>query len=75
MPFVNARTLQGALDGDQKRELQERINDVLVAVEGGGNPVSRQFVWVMIEEEEASNWMFGSVVPSIEQLRALRQGS
>jgi 4-oxalocrotonate tautomerase family enzyme len=73
MPFVNVRTLKGALDPDQKRELQERLTDVLVAVEGGGNPVFRQFVWVMIEEEDASHWMIGGVVPSLEQLRALRQ--
>jgi len=73
MPFVNVRTLKGALDEQQKRELQERLTDVLVAIEGGGSPVFRQFVWVMIEEEDPSHWMIGGVVPTLEQLRALRQ--
>jgi 4-oxalocrotonate tautomerase len=73
MPFVNVRTLKGALDADQKRQLQERLTDVLVEVEGGGNPVFRQFVWVMVEEEEPSHWMIGGLVPSVEQVKALRQ--
>ena len=52
MPFVNVRTLKGALTPEQKTELQQRLTDLLVEIEGQGNKNFRQFVWVMIEEED-----------------------
>lgn len=73
MPFVNVRTLKGALTAEQKRQLQERITDLLVEVEGHGNANFRQFVWVMIEEEDAANWSIGGVQSSLALLDAVRK--
>jgi 4-oxalocrotonate tautomerase len=71
MPFINVRTLKGALDADQKRLLQTRLTDLMVEIEGKGNPAFRQFVWVMIEEEEPSHWSMGGNQLSIEAFNAV----
>jgi len=59
MPFVNVRTVRGLLDERQKREIQRRITDLMVEVEGRGNEAFRANVWVMIDEQEPENWSIG----------------
>lgn len=71
MPFVNIRTIKGAMTGAQKKQLQERVTDLLVEIEGRGNPAFRRFVWVMLEEEAAEHWMLGGQPVSLEKLVAL----
>ncbi|MDP9954428.1 4-oxalocrotonate tautomerase [Epilithonimonas hungarica] len=60
MPFVNIRTYKGFLSVSEKKELQNKITDLLVEYEGKGNPEFRKLVWVMLEEEP-ENWMLGGV--------------
>jgi len=38
MPHVIIQTVKGILDNEQKKQLLEKITDVLVEVEGKGNP-------------------------------------
>ncbi len=59
MPFVNIKTLKGALSDAQKRELHARIADVLVEIEGRGKEQFRPYVMVMIEELEPANASIG----------------
>ena len=73
MPFVTVRTLKGALDDAQKQTLQKRITGLMVEVEGRGNERFRQFVWVLIEEEEASNWSIAGNQLSLDALKAVTQ--
>ena len=73
MPFVTVRTLKGALDDAQKQTLQKRLTDLMVEVEGRGNERFRQFVWVLIEEEEASNWSIAGNQLSLDALKAVTQ--
>ncbi len=75
MPFVTVRTLKGALDDAQKQTLQQRLTDLLVEVEGHGSEAFRQFVWVLIEEDEPANWSIGGQQPSLDTLNAVRQAS
>ena len=56
MPFVNIRTAKGLLTTERKRELSSRITDLLVEVEGRGNPAFRSYVLVLIEEHDADAW-------------------
>lgn len=56
MPFVNIRTAKGLLSEVEKRELHRRITEVVVEVEGGGNPDFRSYVSVLIEECDPSAW-------------------
>lgn len=73
MPYVNVRTVAGALDDSDKKELLERITQVVVDIEGGGNPAFRQFVWVSIEEVAGPSWSIGGMQPTTEQIRAFRK--
>lgn len=59
MPFVNIRTARGLLDDEQKRELQRRVTDLMVELEGRGNPAFRPYVWVLIEELPSEHWCLG----------------
>ena len=43
MPFVNIRTAKGALTTEQKKELQQRITELMVEIEGHSNETFRQF--------------------------------
>ena len=72
MPYVNVRTVAGALDDADKKELLDRITQALVDIEGGGNPAFRQFVWVSIEEVPGTSWSIGGMQPTAEQIHAFR---
>ena len=75
MPFVNIRTAKGALTSEQKKELQQRITELMVEVEGRGNEAFRQFVWVMIEEEELENWSIGGNQVSRKMVDTIQEKS
>jgi 4-oxalocrotonate tautomerase len=45
----------------QKRELQQRITDLMVEIEGKGNPAFRKLVWVLIDEQEPENWCMSGI--------------
>ena len=55
MPFVNIKTMKGALTEAQKTELHTRITDLMIEVEGRGNPQFRNYVMIMIDELEPQN--------------------
>ena len=56
MPFVNVRTTRGLLNEAQKTQLHVELTDLLVRVEGGGDPAFRQYVLVLVEEHDAASW-------------------
>ena len=56
MPFVNVRTVKGLLTDQQRSELQERISQVMLEVEGKGNPDFKKYIMVLIEEHEPAAW-------------------
>ncbi len=55
MPFVNIKTLKGALSEGQKAELHRKITDVMIEIEGRGKPEFRKYVMIMIDELEPQN--------------------
>lgn len=75
MPFVNVRTARGILDGDGKRELHERLTDLMVEIAGRGKPEFRSLVFVLIDEENPANWSVGGTQVTDAQVRTLRAGS
>ncbi|MBR0881008.1 4-oxalocrotonate tautomerase [Bradyrhizobium japonicum] len=66
MPYVTISTVRGILDAGQKKTLLERVTDLLVEVEGQGNPDFRRNVWVRIEEQEPAHWSLGGIQPTPE---------
>ena len=75
MPFVNVTTIKGLLSEQQRRALITKLADVLVEVEGGGNPDFRKMVWISIEERTPESFGLGELRPtaaSIAQFVAVR---
>ena len=56
MPFVNIRTTRGLLNDQQKKLLHEELTELMVRIEGNGDPNFRKFVLVLIEEADATSW-------------------
>jgi 4-oxalocrotonate tautomerase len=63
MPYVTISTARGIMDAGQKRTLLERVTDLMVEIEGQGNPDFRKTVWVKIEEQEPAHWSIGGMIP------------
>ena len=66
MPYIIISTVRGILDAAQKKTLLERVTDLMVEVEGQGNPEFRRNVWVRIEEQEPAHWSLGGMQPTSE---------
>ncbi len=75
MPLITVHVLKGALDQSERQTIQQRITDVMVDVEGRGKEAFRQYVWVIIEEEEPPNWSVGGQPLSLEGLDAVSGSS
>ena len=52
MPFVNVQTIKGIMSSEQKNELLRRMTDLIVEIEGKGDPEFRRSVWIRIDEHE-----------------------
>ena len=46
MPIVSIKTVKGLLTAEKKSELHQRLSELLVEIEGGGNPKFAKFVVV-----------------------------
>ena len=68
MPYVTISTVRGILDTAQKQTLLTRVTDLMVEVEGQGNPDFRKTVWVKIEEGEPACWSLGGMIPTPEMI-------
>jgi len=75
MPFVNIKTMKGALTEAQKTELHRKVNDVMIEVEGRGNQQFRNFVMVMIEELEPQNASMGGKQASADFVTKITGGA
>ncbi len=64
MPHITISTVRGILDNAQKQTLLERITDLMVEIEGQGNPDFRRHVWVKLEEQEPGHWVTAGRIPT-----------
>lgn len=68
MPYVSISTVKGIMDVEQKQTLLRKITDLMVEIEGQGNPEFRKVVWVKIDEQDPSHWSVGGMTATSEQL-------
>jgi 4-oxalocrotonate tautomerase len=68
MPYVSISTAKGIMDAEQKQTLLRKITDLMVEIEGQGNPEFRKVVWVKIDEQDPSHWSLGGMTASSEQI-------
>ncbi len=70
MPFVNVQTIKGMMNSEQKKELLRRMTDLIVEIEGNGDPEFRRSVWIRIDEHEPEQWSLGGIQPTSEIIAA-----
>ena len=71
MPYVTISTVRGIFDVAQKQALLQRVTDLMVEVEGQGNPDFRRNVWVKIEEGEPASWSLGGMIPTPDMIAGM----
>ncbi|KST68971.1 tautomerase family protein [Mastigocoleus testarum] len=72
MPLINIRTVKGLLDEDKKQELYQRITELMVEIEGGGDPDFKKYVWILLEEHDASDWSISGVTLTEQTVREIK---
>ncbi|MDJ0535206.1 MAG: 4-oxalocrotonate tautomerase family protein [Xenococcaceae cyanobacterium MO_207.B15] len=72
MPFVNIRTVKGLLNEEQKLELHQRITELMIEIEGGGDPDFKQYIMILIEEQDAEDWSVSGVSLTAEAVRKIK---
>ncbi|HHJ4165325.1 tautomerase family protein [Raoultella ornithinolytica] len=72
MPFVNVQTIKGIMSSEQKNELLRRMTDLIVEIEGKGDPEFRRSVWIRIDEHEPEpeQWSLGGMQPTSQMIAA-----
>lgn len=70
MPFVNVQTIKGIMNSEQKKELLRRMTDLIVEIEGNGDPEFRRSVWIRIDEHEPEQWSLGGIQLTSEMIAA-----
>ena len=70
MPFVNVQTIKGMMNSEQKKELLRRMTDLIVEIEGNGDPEFRRSVWIRIDEHEPEQWSLGGIQPTSVMIAA-----
>jgi 4-oxalocrotonate tautomerase len=72
MPLVEVKGIKGVFSDDQKREVIERMTDVLCDVEG---EYMRPVTFVLFEEIESGDWGIGGNALSTADVHALKAGA
>ena len=72
MPFVNIRTAKGLLGEGQKQELLDRLADLLIGIEGDGDPDFKKYIMILIEEHDAEDWNVGGVSLTSKDVQAIK---
>lgn len=71
MPLVEVKLIEGVFSAQQKREIVEKITDVMVDVEGEH---MRPVTSVIIEEVKSGDWGIGGKALRTEDVKALAHG-
>jgi 4-oxalocrotonate tautomerase len=71
MPLINVKVIEGVFSDSQKREMVEKLTDVLVSIEGEN---MRKVTWVMIEEVKSGDLGIGGKPITTEEVKALATG-
>jgi len=71
MPLINVRLIEGVFSPEQKKEMQEKLTDTMVAIEGEN---LRPFTVVIVDEVPSGQWAFGGNPVTTEQVKAIAAG-
>ncbi len=72
MPLVDIQLIKGVFDGDQKKEMIEKVTDAMVAIEG---EAMRGVTWVRVQEVASGEWGIGGQVMTADAVKAIQAGA
>ena len=68
MALIQVKLIAGVFTAPQKREIVERLTDVMVEIEGEN---MRQGIWCVIEEVADGEWGVGGQTLTADDVKAL----
>lgn len=68
MTLIQVTLIEGVFTAPQKREIVERLTDVMVLIEGES---MRRNVWCMVTEIASGDWGVGGQALTADDVRAL----
>lgn len=73
MPLVTINVIENVFSDSQKKEIIEKVTDVLASIEGES---MRSLIWVVVDEVPEGNWGIGGQVLNkcVQQLTKNRRG-
>ena len=71
MPLINVRLIEGVFTAEQKKQMQEKLTDAMVSIEGEN---MRPVTWVVIDEVPSGQWAIGGKPLTIRDVKALAAG-
>lgn len=72
MPFVQVQAIKDVFTPEQKREVIEKITDVMVSVEG---EALRGVTWVNFIEVDSGCWGIGGETLTTQAVQAMQEAS
>lgn len=75
MPFLNIRTVKGLLSDGQKKELQKRLTELLIEIEGDGDPDFKKYIMILIEEHDAEDWSVSGLPLTPKAIQTIKNKS
>jgi len=70
MPLVNIEVIENVFTPAQKKEMIEKVTDVMISIEG---EALRPYTLVKIDEVKDGNWSVGGKIITASDARSLQQ--
>jgi 4-oxalocrotonate tautomerase len=72
MPLVNVKAIEGVFTESQKREMVEKLTEVIVGIEGEH---MRGVTVVIVEDVKSGDWGIGGKPVTVDDVKALAAGT
>jgi len=70
MPLVNIEVIENVFSPEQKKEMIEKVTDVMISIEG---EALRPYTLVKIDEVKDGNWSVGGKIVTASDVHRLRR--
>ena len=67
MALIQVKIVEGVFTALQKREMVERLTDVMAEIEG---ETMRSHIWCLVEEVASGGWGVGGHTPTADDVKA-----
>lgn len=71
MPLINVRLIEGVFTPEQKKQMQEKLTEVMVSIEGEN---LRPYTLVIVDEVPSGQWAAGGRSLTTEAVKELAAG-